>query len=232
MLRVLSLFTILLLCFPSHSETTAFTEKTLSFAKAKRLLADIYEDNQTTFYCGCNYSKQGKKLIPDLPSCGYQVRKQIKRASRIEWEHVVPAWNFGHQMQCWQKGGRKACKRDEKFKKMEGDMHNLVPSIGEVNGDRSNYRFSDWNGSPTQYGQCDIIVDFKGRKVQPPMQSKGQIARIYLYMADQYSLTLSKQDTRLFNAWNEQYPTTPWECKKNQRVKAQQGNLNPFITGC
>ena len=111
-------------------------------------------------------------------------------------------------------------------------MHNLVPSIGEVNGDRSNYRFSDWNGSPTQYGQCDIIVDFKGRKVQPPMQSKGQIARIYLYMADQYSLTLSKQDTRLFNAWNEQYPTTPWECKKNQRVKAQQGNLNPFITGC
>tara|TARA_B100001059_G_C17815171_1_gene574739 strand:+ start:1482 stop:2180 length:699 start_codon:yes stop_codon:yes gene_type:complete len=232
MLRVLSILTILLLSLPSYSETASSSQKTISFSKAKRLLANMYQDNQTTFYCGCDYFRQGKKLIPDLPSCGYQVRKQLKRASRIEWEHVMPAWNFGHQMQCWQNGGRKACKKDKNFKKMEGDMHNLVPSIGEVNGDRSNYRFSDWNGTALQYGQCDIVVDFKGRKVQPPLHSKGQIARTYLYMSDQYSIKLSKQDKKLFNAWNKQYPSTYWECEKNQRVNALQGNLNPFIKGC
>lgn len=226
MFRAFSLITLLALSFSS------FSENIIKFSEAKRLLANIYQDHQQTFYCGCDYFKRGKKLIPDLPSCGYQVRKQLKRASRIEWEHVVPAWNFGHQMKCWQNGGRRACKKNKHFAKMEGDMHNLVPSIGEVNGDRSNYRFSDWNGTATKYGQCDIVIDFKGRKVQPPQQSKGQIARTYFYMADQYSLTLSKQDRKLFRAWNRQFPSTAWECEKNRRIKAQQGNLNQFITGC
>lgn len=37
-------------------------------------------------------------------------------------------------------------------------MHNLFPAIGEVNGDRANYRFSDWNGKPNQYGKCQMLV--------------------------------------------------------------------------
>lgn len=210
---------------------TAYTP--VKFSKAKKLLAQIYQDkHQETFYCGCNYKHQGKKLIPELASCGYQVRKQKKRANRIEWEHVVPAWQFGHQLQCWQKGGRKACRKDTKFSYMEGDMHNLVPSIGEVNGDRSNYSFSEWNGIPTQYGQCDMLVDFKARKVQPPQHSKGPIARSYLYMQERYGFKLSKQDRRLYEAWDKRFPTTRWECEKNRQVKGIQGNSNPFITGC
>ena len=46
-------------------------------------------------------------------------------ASRVEWEHVVPAWQFGHQRQCWQDGGRKNCAKDPVYRKMESDMHNL-----------------------------------------------------------------------------------------------------------
>jgi deoxyribonuclease-1 len=210
---------------------TAYTP--VKFSKAKKLLTQIYQDkHQETFYCGCNYKHQGKKLIPELASCGYQVRKQKNRANRIEWEHVVPAWQFGHQLQCWQKGGRKACRKDSKFSYMEGDMHNLVPSIGEVNGDRSNYSFSEWNGIPTQYGQCDILVDFKARKVQPPQHSKGPIARSYLYMQGRYDFKLSKQDRRLYEAWDKRFPTTRWECEKNRQIKSIQGNSNPFITGC
>ncbi len=215
------------------SPLTSTANEIISFSKAKRILAKIYQGkHQESFYCGCNYYHKGKKLIPQLSSCGYEVRKQIKRANRIEWEHVVPAWNFGHQMQCWQKGGRKACKKNKRFKRMEGDMHNLVPSIGEVNGDRSNYRFSHWNGIPHQYGQCDILVDFKKRKVQPPEHTKGQIARTYLYMAKRYDLSLSTQDKRLFKAWDKQFSTTRWECEKNMQIKAIQGNENPFIKGC
>ncbi|EGH19336.1 endonuclease I, partial [Pseudomonas savastanoi pv. glycinea str. race 4] len=36
--------------------------------------------------------------------CGYVPRKSAKRASRIEWEHIVPAWQIGHLRQCWQNG--------------------------------------------------------------------------------------------------------------------------------
>jgi endonuclease I len=30
---------------------------------------------------------------------------------------------------------------DEVYQRAEADLHNLVPSIGEVNGDRSNFSF-------------------------------------------------------------------------------------------
>ncbi|MDX1268943.1 MAG: endonuclease, partial [Oceanisphaera sp.] len=110
----------------------------LSFRQAKQAAPAIYNDHPVTFYCGCPIDAHGKKLVPNLERCGYQVRKQQKRASRIEWEHVVPAWELGHQRQCWQQGGRKNCTRnDTVFKRMEGDLHNLVPAVGEVNGDRS-----------------------------------------------------------------------------------------------
>ncbi|GGB54765.1 deoxyribonuclease [Oceanisphaera marina] len=202
----------------------------LSFGQAKRKAPEIYNDHPVTFYCGCAINKNGKKLVPDLSSCGYQVRKQQKRASRIEWEHIVPAWELGHQRQCWQQGGRKNCTRnDNTFKQMEGDLHNLVPAVGEVNGDRSNYRFSEWNGKPSQYGHCQMLVDFKGRKVQPPQASRGAIARTYLYMQQHYQLKIASQQLKLFEVWNRQYPADNWECERDYRINAIQGNHNPFV---
>nr|WP_143562423.1 endonuclease [Shewanella sp. UCD-KL12] len=208
---------------PSHST---------SFSQAKRLAKKIYSDNlpKTSFYCGCDINIEGKKWNPDLQSCGYQVRKQQKRASRIEWEHIVPAWELGHQRQCWQEGGRKNCgKSDQVFKKMESDLHNLVPAVGEVNGDRSNYRFSQWNAKPAQYGQCAMVVDFKSRKVEPPSYTRGRIARTYLYMQKTYGFKIAKSQLKLFNAWDKTYPVDTIECKRDQAIADTQGNHNPFV---
>lgn len=203
-----------------------------SFRSAKKQAVKIYHDQNTTFYCGCEIEWKGKKGAgkTDFNSCGYKVRKQLKRASRTEWEHVMPAWLFGHQLQCWQTGKRKNCsKNSPKFKTMESDLHNLVPAIGEVNGDRSNYRFSDWNGAPSQYGQCPMIVDFKARKVQPPKESRGAIARKYLYMSERYSIQLSKAQRRLMIAWNMTHPVNDWECERDRRIAKVQGWSNLFV---
>lgn len=203
-----------------------------SFSKAKKEAVKIYLDHPTSFYCGCDITwKDKKKGIPDLQSCGYNVRKQEKRASRIEWEHVVPAWQFDHQRQCWQDGGRKNCTRkDKQFKLMEADLHNLVPAIGEVNGDRSNFRFSQWNGNKgAYYGQCAFKVDFKGRVAEPPAQSRGAIARTYLYMNQEYRFNLSKSQRQLMNAWDKQYPVSEWECERDKRIAKIQGNHNQFV---
>lgn len=203
-----------------------------SFSKAKRMALKIYKDQKTSFYCGCDIKWQGKKGIPDLASCGYQVRKQLPRASRIEWEHVVPAWQFGHQRQCWQKGGRKNCtKTDVAFGLMEADLHNLVPAIGEINGDRSNFRFSQWNGKQGAfYGQCQAKVNFKERTFEPPEQSRGAIARIYKYMEQQYDFRLASAQQKLMNAWDKTYPASVWECERNRRITKAQGNDNPFVS--
>ncbi|CAM4124146.1 endonuclease [Shewanella aquimarina] len=212
--------------------TGALASHPTSFNQAKKVARSIYSDTlpAKSFYCGCDISISGKLWQPDFERCGYQVRKQEKRAKRIEWEHIVPAWEFGHQRQCWQEGGRKNCgKTDKQFKKMESDLHNLVPAIGEVNGDRSNYRFSQWNAKAEQYGQCAMVVDFKGRKVEPPSQTRGQIARTYLYMQQAYGLKIAKSQLKLFQAWDKSYPVDTIECQRDQAIAARQGNHNPFV---
>lgn len=72
--------------------------------QAKAAGVKVNADVPGDFYCGCKIDWQGKKGVIDLESCGYKVRKNENRASRVEWEHVVPAWQFGHQRQCWQEG--------------------------------------------------------------------------------------------------------------------------------
>lgn len=207
-----------------------FSAPPANFSAAKQEAAKIYQQHPVSFYCGCNIRTEGKKLVPDLKSCGYEIRKQEVRASRIEWEHVVPAWAFGHQLQCWQDGGRRGCARtSEIFRSMEADLHNLVPAVGEVNGDRSNYRFGFLQDTPDMYGQCDFKVDFKQRVAQPPVAQRGAIARIYLYMADQYPFKLSNSQRKLFEAWNKTYPPTDWEITRNGIIAKIQGWKNPHI---
>ena len=142
----------------------------------------------------------------------------------------MPAWEFGHQMKCWQEGGREQCGKVAQFKKMEGDLHNLFPSVGEVNGDRGNFQFTDMGAKPTKYGKCQMVVDFKLKLAQPPKEARGLIARAYLYMAQEYGIRLANQQRRLYEAWDRQYPVTAWECRRNELIKAEQGNDNPFVT--
>ncbi len=183
-----------------------------------------------SFYCGCDIRLNGKRWEVDFSSCGYQVRKQISRAERIEWEHLVPAWEFGHQLQCWQQGGRKNCaKNDSLFARMESDLHNLVPAIGEVNGDRSNFRFSQWNSKSGQYGQCDMTIDFKARRAQPPAHTRGAIARSYLYMKQEYGLKIASAQLKLFEAWDKSYPVDTIECQRDALIAETQGNHNPYV---
>ena len=214
----------------------AHAERPASFSKAKRLAAQIYKGHEVTIYCGCKYAYQGKKLVPEPSSCGYEPRiavtkkgKPNARAVRIEWEHVMPAWVFGHQLQCWQQGGRKACKKDPVFAKMEADLHNLVPAIGELNGDRSNFKFTMIPGEARAYGKCDFEIDFKSKTAEPPETARGDIARIYLYMRDQYKITLSDQQTRLLETWAKSDPVDAWERQRNERVRTIQGNANPHV---
>ena len=206
---------------------------TYSFDRSKRLLAtEVYTDHLLAFYSGCRYRLYLKKFVPVASSCGFKYRKSKSRSERIEWEHIVPAWHFGHQLKCWQDGGRLHCRNSNtQFRQMEADMHNLVPAIGEINGDRSNYKYSMISGEPRAYGDpVNMEIEFKSRTAEPPESVQGDIARTYFYMAERYDLQISKQQKQLFIAWNNLDPVDSWERQKNQRVKAIQGDENTFVT--
>ena len=192
-----------------------------------------YGDLQETLYCGCKYND--KKKV-DYSTCDFQPRdnprrKSFKRAESVEWEHIVTAHNMGHFLPCWQEGGRKNCSaNDTLFKILEGELHNLYPSIGEVNGDRSNFMYSQWTNNPTpMYGNCKTIVDFQMKKVQPREEIRGLIARVHFYMEKTYGIKLSSQDRKLFEAWDKMYPVTEKECERDRRIFKVQGDHNPFV---
>ena len=197
-----------------------------TFAEAKKIAWQLHAQQSVEFYCGCRYS--GKSV--DLKSCGYVPRTNARRAARIEWEHIVPAWVIGHQRRCWQQGGRKHCaSHDQAYRRAEADLFNLVPSIGEINADRSNYRFAWLPQQPTQYGACPMVVDFKARRVMPRAKVRGMIARTYFYMSERYGLRLSKQERQLFNAWHKHYPVQAWERQRNQQFACVMGWSNPHV---
>lgn len=184
-------------------------------------------------YCGCQWQWAGESGgIVDHKSCGYQPRAQANRAARIEWEHIMPASNFGRARQCWQNGGRQNCNAtDSVFNRMEADMHNLAPAVGEVNADRSNFNFGQLTGTEGTYGSCDFKVSFSGRTAEPRDQVKGHVARTYFYMADRYKVRLSDQQQRLLMAWDKQFPVTEHERLIESRVAARMGHHNEYITG-
>ncbi|CAA6807772.1 MAG: Unknown protein [uncultured Sulfurovum sp.] len=203
-----------------------------SFGKSKRLLATkVYPTHQKAFYSNCDYKIKEKKLIPIHKTCGFKYRKNKNRSERIEWEHIVPAWHFGHQLRCWQKGGRMTCRQtNTKFKQMEADMHNLVPAIGEINGDRSNFKYAMIEGEKRLYGKVDMEILFSEKEAEPTEAIYGDIARTYFYMRDRYGLRISKTQEKMFIAWNNLDPVSAWEKKRNKLIKELQGDDNKYVS--
>ncbi len=224
---------LILLLIAMFSTSYANTPPT-EFDDAKVLAKSIYNDKKTTFYCGCAFQftgKSGGRI--ELESCGYKPRSEgnLNRAERLEWEHVVPASNFGKARQCWQNGGRENCQStDPVFNVMEANLHNLVPEVGELNGDRSNYNYGIVQ-KDADYGACNFKVDFKGRTAEPADEVKGAVARIYFYMHDRYNMRMSEQQQRLLMAWAEKYPPSAWEIERDKRIAKIMGHNNAFVTG-
>ena len=242
--------TLSLLCAVFLLATNALAEPPSrpfeTFDGAKRVARDaIYADHRIDFYCGCGFepSKTKSGGTIDASKCGYVPRKNKARGRVLEWEHVMPAYYFGHQRACWSKGdakcvksdgkafkGRECCARaDETFKRIEADLHNLTPAVGELNGDRSNLPYGEVAGEPREYGKCDFEIGGKPRVTEPRDEVRGDAARIWLHMSDTYGIKLSNSQRQMFETWSKQDPPDQWERLRNIRIEAAQGNKNPFV---
>ncbi|MUJ27942.1 endonuclease I [Aliivibrio fischeri] len=210
-----------------------------SFSKAKKTLErSVYFDHRTTLYCGAKFDAKKNIILPS----GFESEKHVKRSKRVEWEHAVPAENFGRTFSEWREGN-KACvtskgkkfkgrrcadKTNDEYRLMQSDMYNLYPAIGSVNAMRSNYNFTMLPGEKPDFGSCDMKIDNK--KAEPPENARGRIARSYMYMESAYPrYKMSKSQRQLMSAWDKQYPVSSWECKRAERIEKLQGNVNKII---
>ena len=125
----------------------------------------IYEGRSNTFYCGCDYTSDGdgdgsSRIDPEL-TCGYEgPSTHSHRAGRVEWEHIVPASLMpARQRECWAGpgGSRGRCEdSDPVAQAMIFDLHNLAPSIGQVNALRDNDRYGKLPEWTSNFGACPI----------------------------------------------------------------------------
>ena len=187
--------------------------------EAKNIADDIiYKGVNATFYCGCTYRSKGNERgsgsITDDGKCGYEKPdKQVGRADRIEWEHVVP----------------KSLTPNSKDPKIIYDLHNLVPTIGQVNALRSNDRYQDLPDETSDFGACRI--EDENGTFEPPDCKKGDVARIWLYMRDQHGVKLQDGEEEMFMEWSDDDPVSPWESERGRRIFEYMSRPNPYVNG-
>jgi deoxyribonuclease-1 len=231
--------TFIILLVTLSLPTLAANQEIQSFSKAKKLLEKkVYNNHLKTFYCGATFD--AKKNV--TPPKGFTTTKYVKRAKKVEWEHVVPAENFGRTFSEWRDGhrqcinskgksfkGRKCAEKiNTDYRYMQADMYNLYPAIGAVNGLRSNYNFTVLPAVKSDFGSCAMKIE--SRKAEPPEAVRGQIARTYLYMEASYKrYSMSKSQRQLMNAWDKMYPVDSWECTRAKKISHLQKSLNHIV---
>ena len=139
---------------------------------------------------------------------------------------------------------------------MKNDIHHVVPSDGKVNGQRGNYPLANvdsasWtsqNGS--KLGSC-ANIGYNGTVFEPIDEFKGDVARMYFYMATRYesqigswenanassNTVLDGSSNQVFETWylnvliqwHTQDPVSQREIDRNNAAYNYQGNANPFI---
>jgi deoxyribonuclease-1 len=210
------------------------------FREAKERLRDLYRAQpSTTLYSNCPLNR----LDVDWARCC--MREADARRPAVEWEHVVPAATFGGSLPEWREGhprcakkgrpfrGRKCARRASKrFEAMEGDMHNLFPELGDVNGARGDTPIGAFEGPSTRHQELASCGLRFGRSVVEPRDAvHGDVARAYLYMNAAYpdAVPLDEASRATFERWHVADPPDALERLRNRVILEEQGNGNPWI---
>jgi deoxyribonuclease I len=239
---------------PAGPVTSAGNHRIRIFDDAKKELGRIYgaAGQRIDLYCGCSFvALPGHGMRVDLAACGYVAARDRGRAERIEWEHAVPASAFGHTFAEWREGDPKCVDRHGKhfrgrkcaraasaeFARIEADLHNLFPVVGEVNGLRSDLPMGVLDGARAassaahsfHFGACQSAIEHG--VFMPRREVRGDLARAYKYMDRTYPERHLIDDAHrpLFDAWDREDPPDTWERDRNKRIAACQGNANGFI---
>ena len=226
----------------------ALAQPPSSFDDAKRAAVQLWWDiGPITFYCHCPYrlATESEKSIRSGNlwvigwACGYRPEDPVTssgkpnaRALRIEWEHIVPAdWiatGFGCQTQT-----REECRQIPGYNEAEGDLFNLVPAIGELNADRSSRLYGEIDGERRDYGACDFEIDRASNDgaAEPQPSTRGDIARVWFYMADRYGVKMSPAYRTMMESWAASDPVDNTERKRHDAIARVMDRENPFVAG-
>lgn len=134
---------------------------------------------------------------------------------------------------------------------MKSDIIHVLPTDGKVNNQRNNYPYGECASGTTlnngrgKLGKCTYPKSYSNTVFEPDDEFKGDIARIYFYMATRYESKvgswsgdafgngkypgLKAWQVELMLKWHRQDPVSDREIKRNNGVYSVQKNRNPFV---
>ena len=167
------------------------------------------------------------------------LRPRIQDERKIlKWIYAMPLSVFAGSMNCWNqlicikldgskfKGANCCGSISPKFKSMESDMHNLIPSfdwaIGTTNDSFESVAF----GGMEEYKAC---INGGVIPKDPTAVVRGNLARAYFYMSFLYQIHIRDALEEKLRTWHFEDPPDKMEEIRNSLIEQIQGNRNPFI---
>lgn len=201
---------LILLFLVVSTQLHAFTPY-LSFSASKSELIKLYSQHRILPLSGLQY-----EFEPDSCAIDGFVSQVKAEPEKILWRYLVPELVMGQGMKCmtqkvcfssfskrYIKGPICCRKISPRYKKMNADMHNIIPTA-----------FKE--------GTANLLDSKK-------IVYKGSIARIYLYMQYQYGLHYDTKLLEKLQNWHKNQPPTRWEKRLNRKIFQLQGTFNPYI---
>lgn len=206
-------------------------------SQAKNILKMIHLDYKVTTlnHCRYDYDKTScmDKTEVNTSSCSVKEDHQS-----MVWIQVVPDTFFGRKMACMIEtpcinvftkepfGSPMCCRRiNKKYKKMEADLYNLIPVVSEMKQIQKGKIFSEVKDPITMVGETKIGKE----AIEPADNVKGDIARVYLYMDEVYSLELNATQKNLYLKWNSLDGVDAQECALSKIISKIEGSANTWI---
>ena len=168
----------------------------------QKFWGDLYKDGGKTYYCSKPFAS---------------------KTPLLSVSHIYSGSGVREHLQC---GTNRQCLRDSaQYQTIMSDLQNIVPANAYFEFKRKNSTFGILDES-VEANECDIRK--RHHIIEPPSKLKGDIARVIFYMHQQYELPLSINFS-LLSMWHQNDPPSEEEVTRNIKIKAIQGNYNPFI---
>lgn len=227
---------------PKHSKKQR--RELISVESAWEFAAEkIYSKQPKTFYCGCPFALDEKYQgsVNPVP-CGLAAKADADQNTILTWDSVVPSAWYGRDMQCWTVGnaachhsgepyaGQACCALlDRNYMLAQADLHNIVPIPLSLNQSKASHPVGIVVEEPRHFGTCNFEVGGYPKRSEPSADKRGDVARIWLYMADTYSMNLSLSYRRLLNKWHNSDPVDANEKTRNSIIRGFQGQNNKYV---
>lgn len=205
-MTIMKAFLYFLIALPIVALPALVTGQNARFSDPETVIKDqfwgnLYANGGTSFFCAEPFSRKGFVLTD-----GY----------------IYPLAQVRSALDC---GTSQQCSKDDRYRQIASDLHNIVPVNSRIEMSRRNSRYEQL-GNTGGTNECGIRES--AQFFEPPAMVKGDVARTVAYMVSTYNLPWAGAH-RVFVAWNQMDPPDDRELARHQLVSEIQGNENPFV---